>query len=114
VVENQGFPTGKPDFDVFVAVTNPDNRPLEGYRVIGNHSSGLQVESPVSGGDWTENSGAMHYKGGNMKYHVPDSPGGNWLLQLVDEAGQPVAPPVDLPFDIGNPTWYFLLYQETD
>jgi hypothetical protein len=98
---------------VYVAITNPDNRPLSGYRVLGTHSSGLQIDSPVSAGDWTANSGAMHYKAGNIKYEAPNSPAGVWTLQLVDEANNPVAPPVEFPFDPASPTWYFLLYQRS-
>ncbi len=82
--------------------------------MLGSHSSGEQMESQVSAGDWTVNSGAMHYKAGNIKYEVPKSPGGFWTLQLVDQAGSPVAPPVEFPFDAGSPTWYFLLYRKAD
>lgn len=86
---------------------------MSGYRVIGRHSSGLQIESQVSANDWTVNSGAKHYKAGNIKYEAFNSPSGLWTLQLVDEAGQPVAPPVEFPFDAASPTWYFLLYRRT-
>jgi hypothetical protein len=111
ISETGRFPTNHLDFDVFVAVTDDDNKPLGGYRVVGQHSSGLQSDSEVSAGDWTVNSGAMHYKAGNVKYSRLKSPGGIWTLQLVDEAGQPVAPPVEFPFDPADPAWYFLLYQ---
>ena len=114
VIENDDFPTGKPDFDVFIAVTNEDNKPLGGYRVISNHSSGMQVESATSAAEWTENSGAKHYKAGNIKIHIPTSPGGAWTLQLIDESNQPVAAPLELPFDDFNPSWYFVLFRETD
>ncbi|MEM7342630.1 MAG: hypothetical protein AAF485_00170 [Chloroflexota bacterium] len=110
ILETGGFSTSHPNFDVFIAVTNTGNVPVSGYRVIGFHSGGMQVESAVSAGDWTENSGAMHYKAGNIKYQVPNSPTGIWTLQLVDEAGNPAAPPVEFPFDASNPSWYFLLY----
>lgn len=114
VVENDTFPTGNLGFDVFVAVTTADNKPLAGYRVVGSHSGGFQVEGPVSAGDWTENSGAKHYKGGNIKFQSANSPTGVWSLQLVDDSGQPVAAPVEIPFDTANPTWHFLLYQQTN
>lgn len=114
VVETDRFPTNHFDFDVFVAITNNDNKPLGGYRVLGRHSSGLQWDSDVSANDWTVNSGAMHYKAGNVKYSMLKSPGGTWTLQLVDEAGQPVAPPVEFLFDLADPAWYFLLYKQLD
>ncbi len=114
LIEKDEFPTGKADLDVFIAVTNDDNRPVSGYRVIATHSDGTQIESGASAGDWTENSGAMHYKAGNIKLHVLNSPGGTWTLQLVDDGGQPAAAPVVLPFDDFNPAWYFVLYQEVD
>ncbi len=114
VLENNQFPTSHLNFDVFVAVTNAKNRPLQGYRVLGSHSSGSQMESQVSAGDWTENSGAMHYKAGNIKYSVPNSPAGVWTLQLVNESGQPVAPLVELPFDTAKPTWYFVLFRQVE
>lgn len=114
VVENDAFPTGNPGFDVFVAVTNADNKPLAGYRVVGSHTGGFQVEGPVSAGDWTENSGAKHYKGGNIKFQSANSPTGVWTLQLIDDSGQPVAAPVEIPFDTASPTWHFLLYREVE
>jgi hypothetical protein len=114
ILETGQFPTNHLDFDVFIAVTDAGNKPLNGYRVIGQHSGGMQAESEVSAPDWTHNSGAMHYKAGNIKYSVPKSPGGTWVLQLIDGAGNPVAPAVEFPFDPANPTWYFLLYRKTD
>lgn len=84
---------------------------MSGYRVIGRHSSGLQIDSQVSANDWTVNSGAKHYKAGNVKYEAFNSPSGTWTLQLVDEAGQPVAPAIDFPFDTTSPSWYFIIYR---
>ena len=97
-----------------VAIVNDDNRPLGNYRVIGTHSSGIQIESRPSDGDWTVNSGAMHYKGGNVKYEAPNSPTGVWTLQLIDSANTPVGPPVEFSFDAVNPTWYFIIYERQD
>lgn len=111
IAESAQFPTNHLNFDVYVAITNADNGPLSGYRLLGSHSGGLQVESQVSAGDWTVNSGAKHYKAGNIKYEAPNSPTGVWTLQLVDETGAPVAPPVEFSFDAANPTWYFLWYR---
>lgn len=111
IKETAGFSTNHLDFDVYVAITDEDNKPLSGYRVIGSHSSGLQVTSEASANDWTVNSGAMHYKGGNLKVSVPNSATGLWALQLIDEAGNQVAPPVEFPFDSSSPSWYFLLYR---
>ena len=62
-------------------------------------------------GDWTANSGAMHYKAGNIKYEAPNSPSGVWTLQLVDGNNTPVAPPVEFAFDTASPAWYFLIYE---
>lgn len=114
ITETAGFETNHLDFDVYVAITDAKNKPLGGYRVIGSHSSGLTVESQVSAGDWTVNSGAMHYKGGNVKFSAPNSPSGTWNLQLVNEANQPVAPAIQFPFDAARPTWNFLLYRRVD
>jgi hypothetical protein len=111
VLETAQFPTNHPNFDVYIAITNADNKPLSGYRVVGVHSGGLQIDSQPSAGDWTVNSGAMHYKGGNLKYEAPNSPTGTWRLQLVDEANNSAAPPFEFSFDAQNPTWYFLLYR---
>jgi hypothetical protein len=110
-LETEVFPTNHLNFDVYIAITNDDNKPLSGYRVMGHHSSGIQVESQVSANDWTVNSGAKHYKGGNLKYEAFNPPTGVWSLQLVDEAGQPVAPPLEFPFDASSPSWYFILYR---
>lgn len=112
IAESGQFPTSHPNFDVFVAVVDESNRPLSGYQVLGFHSGGMQVSSALSAGDWTENSGAMHYRAGNIKYQVLNSPDGTWTLQLADEAGTPVAPPLSLPFDTGSPSWYFVMYRK--
>jgi hypothetical protein len=114
VAEVEHFPTSHLNFDVYVAITDAHNKPLRGYRVLGQHSSGLQVESQVSANDWTVNSGAMHYKAGNIKYEVLNSPGGVWTLHLVNEAGQPVAPPLEISFDASSPTWHFVLYRQSE
>jgi hypothetical protein len=114
VVETSQFPTSHLNFDVYVAITNPENRPLSGYRVLGTHSSGLQIDSQISASDWTVNSGAMHYKAGNIKVEAPNSPAGIWTLQLVDDSNTAVAPPVEFSFDAASPTWYFLLYRQTE
>jgi hypothetical protein len=111
IKETGTFPTNHLNFDIFIAVVDQKNKPLGGFRVTGTHSNGWQVESALTAGDWTENSGAMHYKGGNVKFTAPNSPTGLWTMQLVDEANTPVAPPVEFPFDENNPTWYFLLYE---
>jgi hypothetical protein len=111
IKETASFPTNHLNFDVYIAITDNKNKPLSDYRVIGTHSSGLQIESQASAGDWTVNSGAMHYKAGNIKYEVPNSATGVWTLQLVDAQNTPVGPPVQFAFDVANPTWYFLIYQ---
>lgn len=110
-VEVDPFPTNHLDFDVYIAVTDANNTPLSGYKVVGVHSSGLRVESALSAGDWTENSGAMYYKAGNIKYQVTNSPGGVWQLQLVDQTGAAAAEPLDFSFDPANLKWYFVLYR---
>lgn len=114
ITETEGYETNHPDFDVYVAITDANNKPLSRYRVVGSHSSGLQVESQPSAGDWTVNSGARQYKGGNVKFSAPNSPTGTWNLQLVDEANQPVAPAIQFPFDAAKPTWNFVLYRRVD
>jgi len=110
--ETAQFPTNHPNFDVYIAVTDSNNRPLPGFIVKGTHSNGLQIESRPSANDWTANSGAMHYKAGNIKYEAPNSPTGVWTLQLVNETNQPVAPAVEFQFDAANPAWYFLIYRQ--
>ncbi len=113
ILETAKFDTSHLNFDVYIAITDEHNKPVSGYRVIGRHSSGLQIDSQVSANDWTVNSGAKHYKAGNIKYEAFNSPSGIWTLQLVDEAGQPVAPAIDFPFDAASPTWYFVIYRRT-
>ncbi len=114
ILEQANFPTGNPNFDAYVAVTDEGNNPLAGYRLLGRHSDGRTVDSRVSANRWTENSGAMHYKAGNIKYEAPNSATGVWTLQLVNEANQPVAPPLEIPFATQDPTWHFVLYRQVD
>ena len=113
-MENDRFPTNHPDFDAYVAITDAANHPLGGYRVLGSHSAGGQVESQASAADWTVNSGAAHYKAGNLKFQSLDSPTGIWTLRLLDLAGNQVAPPLEVPFDPASPSWHFVLYRQVD
>lgn len=114
VLESAQFETSHTDFDVFIAVTDQNNTPLAGYKVVGEHSAGLRVESALTAGAWTENSGAKHYKGGNLKFSVLNSPSGAWRLQLLDGDGNAVAPALDFGFDAANPHWYFVLYRRVN
>ena len=114
IKETGQFGTTHLNFDVFIAITNADNNPLDGFRVIATHNSGLQLESANSVRAWTENSGAMHYKAGNIKFTAPNSPTGLWNLQLIDSDGSPVGPPIEFSFDANNPTWYFLYYERQE
>ena len=111
IKESVGFDTSHFNFDVYVAVVDDNNKPLPDYRIIGVHSSGMQIESRPSARDWTHNSGAMHYKAGNIKYEVMNSPTGVWTLQLVTPDGALAAPPVEYAFDSNSPSWYFLIYE---
>jgi|GEM_PF-1873490 len=111
IKETGRFDTTHTNFDVYIAITDANNNPLSGYRVIGTHEGGLQVDSQASAGAWTENSGARQYKAGNIKYAVPNSPSGVWTLQLIDPDGNPAAPPIEFLFDTNSPTWYFLFYE---
>jgi hypothetical protein len=111
IQETASFPTNHLDFDVYVAITGDNNQPLNGYRVAAFHSSGLQITTEPSAGDWTVNSGARHYKAGNLKLSVPQSDSGAWSLHLLDEGGAPAAPIVEFPFDNSAPTWYFIIYR---
>ena len=97
-----------------MAIVNQKNKPQTGYRIIGTHDSGMQVESKGSAGDWSENSGAMYYKAGNIKFQVLNAPSGQWTLQLVNGDNIPVSPPAVFNFDIYDPKWFFLLYEEKD
>jgi hypothetical protein len=114
IQETETHETNHLNFDVYVAVTNAQNKPIPGYRVVGRHSSGLTAESQMSTADWTVNSGARQYKAGNIKFEAFNSPTGLWTLQLVNEAGQPVALPIDFLFDPASPTWHFVLYRQND
>lgn len=114
ILESQTYPTNHLNFDVYVAVTDGGNNPLGGYRVIGQHSGGMGLDSQPTADRWTQNSGAMHYKAGNVKYEVMNSPTGSWTLQLVNGANQPVAPPIELGFDAQNPSWHFVLYRKVN
>lgn len=111
IKESDKFETNHLNFDVYVAVVNRDNKPLSDYRIIGSHSGGLQIESQPSAGDWTQNSGAKHYKAGNIKFEAFNSPTGVWTLQLVNAEGAPVAPPVQFEFDAASPSWYFIIFE---
>jgi hypothetical protein len=111
LAESDAFPTGKDDFDAFIAVTDANNNPLGGYRIMGTHSNGQQLESQPSVDRWSENSGAMHYKAGNIKLHVTDSPEGEWTLTLVNAENQVAAASVNLAVDRAAPQWYFLLFR---
>ena len=114
LAESDAFPTGKGDLDVFVAITDRNNNPVGDYHLLVTNASGQSLESATSVDRWSENSGANHYKAGNIKLHYENVVAGDWTLTLMDAANQVVAEPFVLAFEPAAPQWFFILFRLAD
>ena len=101
--------TTNPMIVVYVAITDQNNTPLGGYRVVGDSAQSpyqSHVESPPSCYNWCATSGRGGYiKAANVKFEPGPFIDGTWNIYLVDGAGQQVSPVVPLTYSTDPNAW---------
>ena len=110
VVAEQNDPTWtsttNPFIYIFVSVTDQNNTPLGGYKVVGDSSDGQHAESPVSCHDWCGSTGKGGYaKVVNLKFEPGAFIDGSWTVRLVDGGGTQVSPAVTLNYSTNEDAW---------
>lgn len=102
---------------VFVAITDQNNTPLGGYRVVGDSPQvefNSHVESGESCYDWCGGTGVGGYvKVSNAKFEPGAFIDGTWNIYLVDGGGAQVSPVVPLNYstDPGAWRWDFVAFK---
>lgn len=101
---------------VYVAVVSPGNIPLGGYKIVGDHSSGLHAESGLSTWNWSVVNclDCDYVKQGNLKFEPGTFMDGTWNIYLADAGGTQLSSPVALPYS-GEPdqwVWDFVIFRQ--
>ena len=92
---------------VFVTVTDANNTPLGGYRVVGDSTVDVpQVVSPESCWSWCTHTGQGGYaKVANLKFEPGPFIDGAWNIYLADSSGNRVSPVVSLTYSTDPSQW---------
>lgn len=105
------FKTTNPILVMYVALTDANNVPVGGLKVVGDHQpSGAHVESALScHKDFCKRNGeAGTIKQGNVAFEPPVYETGVWNLYVVDGGGAQVSPVIPVTVDFANPGWFFI------
>lgn len=110
-----GYPTTNPILVIYIALTDPNNVPIGGLKVVGDHTpSGLHWESAESCFDFCKASGTKGtIKFGNVTFEPPRYETGVWNLRVVDGGGTPVSDVISVPIDASSPGWFFMLLRRS-
>lgn len=103
---------------VYVAIVSAGNVPVGGYKVVGDHSSGMHLESTLSDWNWSATNclDCDYIKFGNVKFEPGPFGDGVWNIYVADEAGTQLSPVVPLPYS-ANPeqwVWDFIIFAEAE
>jgi hypothetical protein len=93
---------------VFVAITDQNNTPLGGYKVVGDCANApiQHVESPPSCYDWCTTTGVGGYvKAANTKFEPGPFVDGTWNIYVVDGSGRQVSAVVPLNYSTDPNQW---------
>jgi hypothetical protein len=108
--------TNNPVITVYVAIVDPNNIPIGGMKVIGDHSSGLHVESLQSDWSWSAVNclSCSYIKQGNVKFEPGAFIDGTWNIYLTDGGGAQVSPVVPLSYSADPATWVwdFIIFKK--
>ncbi|HMR63029.1 MAG TPA: hypothetical protein PKE64_03370, partial [Anaerolineae bacterium] len=103
---------------MYVAIVSAGNVPVGGYKVVGDHSAGMHVESALSDWNWSATNclDCDYIKFGNVKFEPGPFVDGVWNIYVADEAGTQLSPVVPLPYST-NPdqwVWDFVIFAEAE
>jgi hypothetical protein len=101
---------------IYVAIVSEGNVPIGGYKVVGDHSSGLHIESALSDWFWSVTNclDCDYVKFGNVKFEPGTFSDGVWHIYIADPQGNPVSAPVPLAYssDPNQWVWDFILFRK--
>ena len=110
--------TTNPWTEIFVAVTDQNNTPLGGYKVVGDAANAVtpHLESPPTCFDWckTTGRGGKYVKAANTTFEPGPFIDGAWNIYLVDGGGTQVSPVVTLNYstDPNQWRWDFVYFKQ--
>ncbi len=115
VVEGpQGYPTSNPILVMYIALTDANNTPIGGLKVVGDHTpTGDHWVSGESCFDFCKVNGLEGtLKFGNVTFEPPRYETGVWNLYVVDGAGNQVSNVIPVTVDFNAPGWFFLMLRK--
>ena len=103
--------------NVYIAIVAEGNIPLGGYKIIGNHSSGLYAESALSDWNWSVTNclDCDYIKFGNVKFEPGTFDDGTWTIYVADPQGNQLSQPLPLSYSSAKEEWVwdFVLFKKT-
>lgn len=102
---------------IYVAIVTASNVPIGGLKIVGDHSSGIHIESAPSDWHWSATNclDCDYVKFGNVKFEPGTFSDGVWNIYVADSAGTPLSPVVPLSYS-ANPeqwVWDFIIFSES-
>ncbi|MCB0190731.1 MAG: hypothetical protein KDJ65_02195 [Anaerolineae bacterium] len=101
---------------IYVAIVSSGNIPIGGLKVVGDHSSGIHVESAPSDWHWSATNclDCDYIKFANVKFEPGTFSDGVWNIYVTDGSGTPLSPVVPLSYsaDPEQWVWDFVLFSE--
>jgi hypothetical protein len=108
--------TNHPAIVVYVAITDANNVPVGGLKVVGDHSSGQHVESAQSDWRWSVVNclDCSYAKQGNLKFEPGSFIDGTWNIYLADSNGTQLSKVVPLAYsaDPAQWVWDFIIFKK--
>jgi hypothetical protein len=110
-----GFPTSNSILVMYIGLTDGNNVPVGGLKVVGDHQpSGTHWESQPSCFDFCKVNGiAGTRKFGNVTFEPPSYETGTWYLRVVDGGGAQVSDVIPIQVDFNSPGWFFMLLRRS-
>jgi len=104
-------PTTNPILVMYIALTNSNNVPIGGLKIVGDHSpSGTHYVSGESCFDFCKRNGLEGViKQGNVTFEPPTYETGVWHLYVVDGGGAQVSDVIPISINFDNPQWFFMI-----
>lgn len=102
---------------IYVAIVTSGNVPIGGLKVVGDHSSGIHVESAPSDWHWSATNclDCDYIKFANVKFEPGTFSDGVWNIYVADSAGTKLSPVVPLSYsaDPEQWVWDFIIFSES-
>ncbi|MCB0223613.1 MAG: hypothetical protein KDI02_07990 [Anaerolineae bacterium] len=102
---------------IYVAIVTASNVPIGGLKIVGDHSSGIHVESALSDWHWSATNclDCDYVKFGNVKFEPGTFSDGVWNIYVADDGGNQRSPVVPLSYSSSPDQWVwdFIIFSES-